>query len=536
MGSSKKESPRQKMIGMMYLVLTALLALNVSKEVLEGYSVVNTSVVQTNDAFVSKREDMYARMEKDYALNQTKVEPYLKKAREARQLSSEMIVYIEKLRDELIAFSEGIPLDSARNISVQNLKNKDNYTIPTNYLIGVKDDGSDGRAGDLKKKITAYRENMLNLVAPHIREQVKIGLETEGNYYNAVGQKQSWENYYFYDIPLAADIPILNKFITEVNNAETEIVEELLREISADDYRYDKIAARILPKSNFLFSGETYEAEVIVAAYDTTRTPHVYLMQGVDSLPVTMKEKATMISGQNGRINFKFPANATGIEKYAGFVSVLNNSGDENTYHFNSEYFVAKPSVTVSAINMNVLYSGVDNPLSISVSGIPDQQITPSISIGTLKQDKSKGIWIATVPPNITETKIDITVKSDEGIKRMGSSTFRVKRLPDPAPYIARAKDGFVNRESLIFAGKITARMPADFEYDYAFQVLSFTMTMQRGFDTYHYESRSNKLTDEMIRQIRNTNRGQVIIFEDIIATGPDGAERMLAPLLVTIN
>ncbi|MPN12153.1 hypothetical protein SDC9_159465 [bioreactor metagenome] len=78
--------------------------------------------------------------------------------------------------------------------------------------------------------------------------------------------------------------------------------------------------------------------------------------------------------------------------------------------------------------------------------------------------------------------------------------------------------------------------MPADFEYDYAFQVLSFTMTMQRGFDTYHYESRSNKLTDEMIRQIRNTNRGQVIIYEDIIATGPDGAERMLAPLIVTIN
>jgi gliding motility-associated protein GldM len=318
------------MIGMMYLVLTALLALNVSKEVLEGYSVVNTSVVQTNDAFVSKREDMYARMEKDYALNQTKVEPYLKKAREARELSAAIITYIETLRDELIAYTENIPIDSARNVSVQNLKNKDNYTIPTNYLIGVKDDGSDGRAGVLKKKITEYRENMLNLVAPHIREQIKIGLETGGNYFNAVGQKQSWENYYFYDIPLAADIPILNKFITEINNAETEIVEELLREISADDYRYDKIAARILPKSNFLFSGETYEAEVIVAAYDTTRTPHVYLMQGVDSLPVTMKDKATMISGQNGRINFKFPANATGIEKYAGFVRVLNNSGDEN--------------------------------------------------------------------------------------------------------------------------------------------------------------------------------------------------------------
>ncbi|MEA4936149.1 MAG: gliding motility protein GldM [Paludibacter sp.] len=536
MASSKNETPRQKMIGMMYLVLTALLALNVSKEVLEGYSVVNNSVMLTNSAYASKRDEIYARIERDYSLNQKKVGPYLEKSKIAKRISTEMVQYIENLRNELIAETENIPIDSARNISVLDLKNKDNYTIPTNFLIGINEDGSNGRANVLKKRIKEYRETLLNLIDPKNRDKIKIGLETEGKYYNTNGVQQNWECHYFYDIPLAADVPILNKFITEVNNAEQEVLEGLLREMSAGDYRYDKIAARILPKTNFLFTGDEYEAEVIVAAYDTSQTPNVYLMRGVDSLPIAMKDKATQITGQNGHINFKFPANATGIEKFAGFVSVRNNSGDENTYHFNSEYFVAKPSLTVSATNMNVLYVGVNNPLSISVAGIPAENIYPTISIGTLKQDKLRGGWTATVPPTVNETRIDVSLKTNGLQKKMGSAIFRVKKLPNPAPYIALAKNGFVSRENLIIAGKIIPKMPADFEFDYTFDILSFTMTMQRGFNTYNYESDNNKLTDEMIKQIRNTNRGQVIIFEDIIARGPDGSNRELTPLIITIN
>lgn len=534
--SSSKDSPRQKMINMMYLVLTALLALNVSKEVLEGYSVVNNSVMLTNDAFTSKRKDTYARLEKDYSMNQTKVKPFLDKSKKAMQLSDNMVEYISNLRDELIAITERIPIDSARNIRIPDLKKKDDYTIPTNFLIGAKEDGSDGRANELKKKIIEYRASMLNLINPKYRDQIKIGLETDGNYYNAIGQKLNWELHHFYDIPLVADIPILNNFITQIKNAELEVVNGLLREINADDYRYDKIAARVLPKTNFLFSGDEYQAEIIVAAYDTSRTPKVYLLQGVDSLPVTDKEKATLISGQNGHTYVKFPTSRTGLEKYAGFVSVFNSSGSENTYHFKGEYFVAKPSLTVSATNMNVLYAGVDNPLSISVSGIPGENIFPTISKGTIKPDRLKGGWIATVPSNINEARIDVTVKINGEQKRMGTETFRVKKIPDPTPYIAGKKEGFISRENLIFSGKIIPRMPPDFEFNYSFNVLSFKMVMQRGFETYEYKSESNKLTEEMIQQIRKTNRGQAIVFDDIVARGPEGSDRVLSQLIIYIN
>jgi gliding motility-associated protein GldM len=530
------QSPRQKLMGIMYLVFMALLALNVSKDVLNAFSVVNVSVLLTNENYARKLKDVYTAFEKDYNLNQNEVGPFWSKAKEAKQFSAEMVKYIEDLRDELISKTENISLDSARKTPLSKLNRKDDYTFPTNFLIGSSEDGSKGRSGELKKKIIEYRGNMLNLIDPKYWDQLKLGLETEGEYINTSGQKQGWEDHYFYDIPLAADIPILNKFITEVYNAELEVVNNLIYAISADDFKYDKIEAKVLPKTNYLFTGDQYEAEVIVAAYDTSQSPVVYFMRGVDSLPVSRKDEATLISSRNGRVIFNFPASSAGPEKYAGFVSVRNSSGNENTYHFNSEYVVAQPSLTVSATNMNVLYIGVNNPLSISVSGVPGENIYPTISCGTLKLNPGKSGWIAIVPVGCRQVIIEVSVRINGGMKRMGSEIFRVKKLPDPVPYIANKKDGFVSRSILIAAGNIIPRMPDDFEFDYSFQVISFRMTMQRGFNVNQYNSQSSKLTEEMINQIRNTNRGQGIIFEEIVARGPDGANRILSPIIITID
>src|SRR3989339_2245369 len=132
--ASKKETPRQKMIGMMYLVLTALLALNVSKDILNAFSVVNDSVLLTNESFEQKRVGVYSDFEKNYSLNQIEVGPFWSKAKEAMQLSAKMVGYIENLRDELISETEQVPLDSVRKIPLLKLKKRDDYTSPTNFL------------------------------------------------------------------------------------------------------------------------------------------------------------------------------------------------------------------------------------------------------------------------------------------------------------------------------------------------------------------------------------------------------------------
>lgn len=533
-----KETPRQKLIGMMYLVLTAMLALNVSKEVLEGYSNVNDTVQATNESFPEKRKLTLEEFEKEFTLNKIEVGPFWDKARIAMKYSSEMVGYINNLRDELVAETEKVPLDSARRMSIRDLRKKDNYTVPTHILIGPLESGSKGKARELKNKIIEFKKKMLSLLNPVQRKEVQIGLNTDDKYKDAFGKLQGWENHHFYDIPLAADIPILNKFISEVNNAELEIVNGLLRESISEDFKYDRIEAKVLPKSNYVFSGDEFEAEVIVAAYDTSHSPSptVYLMKGVDSMSVDQKAQATMVARDKGHLNFKFPTNTLGLQKYAGFVSVPTKSGRERTYHFNGEYFVSTPSVTVSPINMNVLYAGVENPLSISITGIPKENLIPSVSSGNIRQDLKNNCWVCVVPRGIKEAIVSVSVKTDAGMKVIGSQTFRVKKLPDPTPTISGRKDGFVSKENILSAGKIVPMMPVDFDFNYTFQVVSFRLTMERGFNTYNYDSPNGELTDEMVGQIQRTNRGQVLLFENIIVNGPDKDKRNLPPFYITVK
>jgi gliding motility-associated protein GldM len=531
-----RETPRQKMIGMMYLVLLALLALNVSKDVINAFVVVDENILESNENLSQKLQDIYSNFEKNYQLNQIKVLPFWEKAKEAKLLSHEMVKYIDNVRYGLISKTEGISIDSAKKISVKEIQKKDNYTIPTNYFLGNSDDGSDGIAKEFKDKINEYRQKLLKLVDPKNLDNVNLGLTTEGPYYNADGKEQNWETHYFYNTILVADIPILNKIISDVYNAEYDVVNLLHKSIGQGDFKFDRIEAKVLPKSNFVFIGDEYKAEIIVAAYDTTQSPEVYLLQGADYLPVTQYIQATLLDSKPGKIIINFPARSEGIKKYAGFVRAKTGTGFVNDYHFNSEYVVSKPSYTISAKKMNVFYIGVDNPVSISISGIPKENLTTSISCGSLKLDPFNDDWIVNIPTGFSEAIIIISANIN-GVKReLGSKKFRVKKLPDPIAAIANKNSGVINREIMIAAGTLSPKMPADFEFDHSFVISSFTMTIQKGFRVYHFNSNNSYFTDEMIEQINRTNRGQNIVFENIVARDPDGIDRSLSPIVLTIN
>ncbi|MFP4469947.1 MAG: gliding motility protein GldM [Bacteroidales bacterium] len=530
-----KETPRQKMIAMMYLVLTALLALNVSKEMLDAFIVVNDSVELTNENFSEKLEETYQSFENKYQINQNKVRPYWDKAQEAQLLSNEMVEYINQMKHELIARTEGISVDSARTVEASEIKNIDDYDTPTNYFMGDSEDGSKGHGIELKRRIEEYRENMLSLIDPEDRDRIKLGLNTEGDYRDADGMPLNWIQYNFYHSILAADLTILNKIITEVYNAEFDIVNFLLDDVDAEDFKYDQIDAKVLPRSNYIFRGDQYEAEIIIAAYDTKQTPEAYLQLGVDSLPAGQISSARPIEGEQGKVKVTLPANELGQKKFAGIIRVKSGLGEVNEYFFNDEYFVAEPSLTVSATKMNVFYVGVDNPVEISVPGVPEESITPSISSGTLKRAPD-GNWTVTVPVDQQETVISVSATIDGETRQMGAKTFRVKKLPDPVALIANKKQGPVNRNILIAAGAIIPKMPGDFEFDLDYRIKSFTMTLQRGMEIWSRDSDNNRLTEEMIRQINTANRGQKVWFENIVAVGPDGIDRPLSPIILTVN
>ncbi|MBC8313999.1 MAG: hypothetical protein H8E51_00715, partial [Bacteroidetes bacterium] len=210
---------------MLYLVLTALLALNVSKEILDAFVVVNETMETTNRNFSQKLDVSYSKFKGQFLMNPEKVGPFWEKAQEARNMSADLINYIDSLRIGVVAVTERIAVfQEAGNLKLADAERKDNYDTPTQYFIGQSQDGSTGRAKELKDRIDQYRENMLSLVDPKYRDVIQIGLKTSGPYYDAGGNKQNWQMHNFYRTILAATVTILNELKAEVLNAEFDVV------------------------------------------------------------------------------------------------------------------------------------------------------------------------------------------------------------------------------------------------------------------------------------------------------------------------
>ena len=546
-----KETPRQKMIGMMYLVLTALLALNVSKDILDAFLVVNESIETTNTNFASKNELTMDKFKQQYNLNQNKVGPYWNKAQEASMLSEEMISFIEKVKFELVAHSERTdsletrkkyysttyvpdpvnPRDSIPlfKLDLKNVPSKDKYDQSTNYFIGNSQDGSAGMSRILRDKINEYRTKMLELIGER-PDSRKIGLITDDIYYNANGQRANWEMHNFYHTILAATVTILNKIIAEVHNAEFDVISILYSSVSAEDFKFDEIDAKVIPKSRYVFLGEEYNAEILVAAYDTKTSPEVFILEGADTITNANIANAKSIEGVDGLVHLVLPATSEGTKKYAGVIRVKTPAGETNSYYFKDEYIVAKPALTVAATKMNVFYIGVDNPVSISVPGMADELLRPSISVGTLAK-ATGGDWNVRVPTTAKNAVISVAA----GNRQMGSAEFRVKRVPSPVAMIANTESGNISKGAMLAAGAIIPVMPEDFEFELFFEITSFTFTSIRSGDVFSEPAKGNILTGDMKSFIQSARRGTKVWLEDIYARGPDG-NRKLSTISLSIQ
>lgn len=546
-----KETPRQKMIAMMYLVLTALLALNVSKSMLDAFLVVNQSMENTIDVFESKLGDLYINFEKQYLLKPGKVEDYWTRAQEAKRISHELKEYIESLKFQVVKKSERTdsletlakyydaeqvtdPDNPRKVIEVMSLNmpsvpTKDKYDESTNYFINQK------KAEELREKIDEYRLAMIELVDTAYRESIRLGLTTDGPYYDADGQKQNWEMHHFYHTILAASITILNKLKAEVQTTEFDVVSELYSEIDISDFKFDKIEAKIIPTTNYVLQGDSYEAEVLVTAFDTKQTPDVFILQGADEITLSNKDRATRIAGEEGVVKLSFPANSVGPQKYAGIIEVVSPEGEKIPYQFAGEYVVAPPSLTVAATKMNVFYIGVDNPVSISVPGIPDANLRASISTGSLNRDATGKNWIVRVPRGDGRAVITVDALHQGESRRMGTAEFRVKRVPDPVAEIAGQVEGPIDKNTLLAAKAIIPVM-RDFEFELYFRVTGFRMATIIGGDWISKRTSGNQFSEEMLSMVQQARKGQKFFFENIQAEGPDQVPRSLNPISLEIK
>ena len=538
-----KETPRQKMIGMMYLVLTAMLALNVSATVLDAFVLVDTGLTQTSKSFTVKNERLYNQMDRSYTVNPTKVGPWKAMTDEIRQKTYELFDYIQDLKVQTIITAEkekSEALVGDKQIDAKKIGKKGDTNVSGRFFLA---DGN-GKAYELKKKIIEYREFMLKQVDPEYAGALVQSINTILNTDDPTEIKgktpHTWETTRFDHVPVVAVFPQLTKMQLDVLNVEAEVVSYLLQRVDASDLKVNKLDAVVIPNSNIVFQGDEFYAEIFLAASDTTQVPRVYIGnyerfttdQGIEDYRLVGSYTEMPVVGGKGI--FKQKTSRLGVTQWAGLLEITAPDGSTLRKPFEHQFTVEQPNIVVSPTKMNVFYLGVDNPVEISIPGISMDKIDPKIDRGAIRRSGNEFI----VNPGRGATTCNITVWAEVGgVKRnMGSRPFRIRDVPDPLPSISGIRGRTATKGELVSAIALEASMPVGFDFDLKYTVTSFTVLVTIGGYQRNYPSTSQLFTDEQKRGMDQLRPGNSVIFTDIKAVGPGGSTRDLVDLVIKIR
>ncbi|MBK0382749.1 gliding motility protein GldM [Pedobacter sp. SD-b] len=495
-----KETPRQKMIGIMYLVLMAMLALNVSNTVLDAFKTVRDGLEKSNDNMNDRLKFIMTLFKNYYDNAPKKAEVNYNKAKDAKNIGDGIVAEIEKVKQELIKETDGLDANG-------DLKKRDDLGISHKELV-------EGKKGDaLQKKIEEAAKKLSALIG---QSPKGIGLELEWPKINkSTGTSQSWADYNFGEgKPLTSTITLLSKFQNDAKNAEAYVINKLYQETTGggvvDSYRAVAVA-----KSSYILAGQTYEADVFLTA-------------GSSSIPITATVNGATLPNEGGVGKYKSGGTKEGVYKWTGTVSFKDpTSGEIKSFTTDPiEYQVARPSAVVSPDKMNVFYMGVANPVSVSAPGIPKENLKVSISGGSISG--ANGSYIVKVNGG-TEATVTVSAEIEKGKNQiLGSTKFRVKRVPDPIATFAGKVSGRVPLSTLKSTNRLEAELK-DFDFDLKFTVTKFTVLFSKyRQDPIILQSSDGSFTSDIKRIMNTLTAGDIVTFQNIEAHGEDNTTRKL--------
>jgi gliding motility-associated protein GldM len=548
--SHGKETPRQKMVGMMYLVMNALLALNISADILDAFVFVDGNLVKATDIFVEKNSSSYEIFDAQMVKAASKVEPFRDMALRVKEKSDQLTYDIQEIKVEMIKLCNGKDAEALEEMHWTIGRGENARTLKTFRYDGKKLHAKDqtdkpaqimilGKQGEnLKNKIIEYREFLLEIIEDDesVEQSIASILNTDAPPEEPGQPPHTWESSNFEQLPLVAVLTNLSKLQNNVRNAEADVIQYLLSKIDATDTKVNKMEAVVLTGSNYVLLGEQFEARVLLAAYDSLQKPEILLGKyRVTDNGYEITDGGTVLNyDEKGRAIVKRPATSAGNFTVEGLLQMQTVDGLKS-YPFSRDYQVGQPSAVVSPTKMNVLYIGVDNPLSISVSGVPAEKVSVTISQGTIRPlSGSKSEYIAS--PTTTASDAVVTVFADIGGQRknMGSMPFRVKIVPSPVAKVGGKSSGRIEKNVLISQTGVLADME-DFLFDLRYTVTQFTVEVSTAQGDRAYMSNSPAFTAEQKTLLNSLTKGQHVFFTNIKAKGPDGAKN-LRDIIFTIN
>jgi len=507
------KEPRQKMINLMYLVLTALLALNVSAEILNAFKTVDSSLDKTNHTIATSTDDVMKSFQDLLADEKTKVKAaeWYPKAQHAQDLSAGMYNYIESLRQRLLERADFNPAKKK-----DSTYKEDNQDIATKMMI-------DQKTGDtLKQKLDDYRKAML-AIDPKVAEEFSKSLQVNTDM--PVTQNKSnktWADAYFHMVPTVAALTMLRKFQNDVKTSENKVVTFLHQQVGKVVVRYDNFEAIVGQNSKYLMPGQQLEITAGLGAFSKSKLPTISI--GGASVPLNDKGMAIKQLDGGGIGNHSIPVT----------VAFTDQDGNPQTRTFNVEYTVGQANASIALDKMNVLYIGVDNPVTIAASGGGDDKVQVSISGGGGSYTKvGAGKYIFRVSSVTDDCKISVAVDG----KVAGISQFRVRTVPIPQAYVGgQASGASMSAAALANQAGIFAGIK-DFPFELHYSVSEYTVVgLDENGDVKKESGNGAEFTSGARKLIGMAKPGDIISITNLYCTGPDGRRMKLPALLYNIN
>ena len=514
-------SPRQRMINLMYIVLTAMLALNVSSDVLNGFSQVQDSIDRTNLNMSTRNGIQFDYLRGLYEKNPAKAGTAFQRGTDLNKRSQDIYDMIERYKVAIAKNADGSEGD------YRNLKNNDNLESSSVIMLnpatmeGVK----------LRNALADYSKFVSGLITdPDKRKSVIEMLATKDSPAPGSVTPLPWERRTFENMPAVAAVTILTKLQNDIRQAESEALSSLITSVDIGDVRVNELNAYVIPNSNMIIRGGKYSANIVLAAIDTTQRPTIYV-------------NGSKLANPNGL--YEFVPGQIGTHDFTGYIEVSRGDGTIDKRPFKSSYTVIEPMATISPTMMNVLYAGINNPISISVPGIPMNAISATMTNGTLTRNGDT--WVAHPGKVGTEAVISVSAQLEGRTQNVGSMTFRVRKLPDPTVYLpVKGADGNtvhykgspkrISKAMLMSAEGLGAAIDDDI-LNVSYSVVSFkTVVFDQMGNAIPEVSDGSRFSGRQREQFKRLKPGRTFFISDVKAKGPDGITRDISPMEVALN
>jgi gliding motility-associated protein GldM len=509
---------RQQMINMMYLVLMALLALNVSADILKAFALVNKGLVKTNGDYLDKNNATMKSFQKIYDLDKAKAQKNYDNATQAKAVSEKMYDYIQSIK-QVFANRCGGWLDEGKT----QIEDDKNLETSLHYFLKEPENAAKKHGALLKDSLNAYIKEMEALTGNTI--PIKIDTKDPGK--NKEGDIKTWEEYYWEGVPSIAAVTELTKFQNDIRTAEGEVVTWNLSQVGAEEQHFNSLIAMVSSETPIVSQGQTYKASIVLGAYNTTVTPRIEVNGNMLS--------ADKISGGQG--HYESTAGGQGDQTVKVRIFVKNpKTGKDTFYTTETKYQVFTGAATIAADKMNMLYIGLDNPISASAAGFTPANTNASIigGGGSFKMI-SPGHYMLKPDGSKREITVGVSVKMSDGTtKSMGQMVYRVRPIPHPEVLFGTKSGGAISRGEIATVSQVNAGLGEGFAFEglkYTVTAYTFAIAPKSG-PSHILQVQGNRITAECRNFLGGVHTGDLIIIANVNAMGPSGKVVLSGPTL----